>query len=160
MPSSGSRDAIIISSNRHGPAIAGLDSCPHGLFGRRQAGVDFAVAGRVEGRGEVGDVQLDHPVDRAAQQGRPCLVIEGRRSVRETRPPVDTEMRHAAGPFFGQQLDRGVAEITSSLLDVALTHDNAAISSKAAIVGNSFVGSCGSGQLDSFAATMFAARLM
>ncbi len=35
----------------------------------------------------------------------------------------------------------------------------AAISSKAAMVGNSIVASCGSGQLDSFAATMSAALL-
>jgi hypothetical protein len=87
---------------------------------------------------------------------------EGRRPVGKPGPPVDPQMSDAACTVGGKQFDRGVAEIAPSLLDVVLAphYDKcAAISSKAASVGNSMVASCGSGQLDSFAATMFADRL-
>ena len=137
---------------------------PHGLLGEAgQQGVDFAVIGRVEGCCEIGDVQFDHPVDRAAQQGRPGLVVEGRRAVRETWP-VD---RHADGSARGHRprqairlrRRRGHAVVAGRWAFFSFHDRLAAISSKAAMVGNSMVASCGSGQLDSFAATILAARL-
>ena len=61
-----------------------------------------------------------------------------------------------------QRVDRTVRGVDRDGLhaDQSTGQDRlAAISSKAAIVGNSLVASCGSGQLDSLAATMSAARL-
>jgi len=67
------------------------------LFGEaRQQGVDLALTRRVQRLGEVGDVELDHPVDRTAQQRRSRLVIEGRGAVGKSRVSVDAKMGHPA----------------------------------------------------------------
>ena len=90
----------------------------------REQRVDLADTRRVQRFREIGDVEFDHPVDRAPEQSRSSLVVERRRAVREPGMPIDPQVRKPARTFSGQQLDRGVAQVATTLFTVGLSsHD-------------------------------------